>query len=269
MEVCDTFGLMEDPPTRRRGARSPHLVPSEVLAQLHRGDTETVNLMEQIAMSFPDLSRSVFPNATETQGLGDPRLVYRMRAGGRLVLDRYGSDMDPIRGHPSDTVRAWGAMAVGAVEVASLGDRLSSIRHFADDSHFAVREWAWISIRPWIVLDLPEALDCLSSWVEDASPFIRRFAIEGTRPRSVWARHIPALKENPALAMHLLEPLADDPHPYVQDAVANWLNDASRSQPLWVAEVCREWSYRYGSAGAQRIQRRALRTIRRAVAEYP
>lgn len=252
----------------RRGARRPDLVPAEVLAQLHRGDTETLNLMEQIAMSLPELARSVFPEAPDVSGLNDPRLVHRMRAGGALVLDVYGWDASAmVIGHPSDTVRAWGAMAVGAAKGISLQGRLQRIRPFADDPHFAVREWAWISVRPWITRDLPQALALLSPWVEEPSALLRRFAIEGTRPRSVWAPHIPALKDNPALALHLLEPLADDPHRYVQDSVANWLNDASRSQPGWVQHLCSAWASRFESPGARRLQRRALRSVTRSVSE--
>lgn len=261
--------MIERSSRRRRGARRPDLVPVEVLAQLHRGETETVNLMEQIAMSFSALSRSVFPDAPHVEDLDDPRLVYRMRAGGRLVLDMYGRDrLSLIQAHPSDTVRAWGAMAVGAGNGVPLADRLDQIRTFADDPHFAVREWAWISTRPWITADLSQALHLLSHWIEEESPFLRRFAIESTRPRGVWAAHIPALKRNPALAVHLLEPLADDPHRYVQDSVANWLNDAARSQPQWVENLCRTWASRSDSPAARRLQRRALRSITRTASEH-
>lgn len=256
--------MIEQPLATRRGARRPDLVPQEVLAQLHRGETETVNLMEQIAMSFPALCRSVFPDAPDLHDLSDPRLVHRMRAGGRLVLDIFGWDrLHMIQAHASDTVRAWGAMAVGAKEGIPLGTRFEGIRPFANDSHFAVREWAWIAARPWITSDLSQALNLLSRWVDQESPFLRRFAIESTRPRSVWATHIPALKRNPGLALHLLEPLADDPHRYVQDSVANWLNDAARSQPGWVENLCETWASRFDSPAARRLQRRALRTITR------
>ena len=126
-----------------------------MLERLHRGDTETVNLMEQIAMSFTTLAQIVFPSVPLTPALADRRLVHRMRAGGVLVLGVYGHEAAcALTNHLSDTVRAWAAMAIGAEEKLGMGERLELIRPFADDSHFAVREWAWISLRPWITADL-------------------------------------------------------------------------------------------------------------------
>jgi len=90
---------------------------------------------------------------------------------------------------------------------------------------------------------------------------VRRFASEALRPRGVWCAHIAALKQQPQRAMPILSALRDDPSIYVQDSVANWLNDASKDQPEWARSVCRQWLAEAPSVATRRICHRGLRSI--------
>ena len=78
----------------------------------------------------------------------------------------------------------------------------------------------------------------------------------------MWCGHLPELKEFPEPALELLETLRADPSKYVQDSVANWLNDASKSRPDWVKAVTRRWVKESATDHTQRIVRRALRSLR-------
>jgi 3-methyladenine DNA glycosylase AlkC len=150
--------------------------------------------------------------------------------------------------------------------VASV-DHLDATRRFAADSHFGVREMAWMAVRDEIIRSLDEALHLLQSWVRDSDPNIRRFASELTRPRGVWCAQVEQLKAEPWTAIALLEALRADPSRYVQNSIANWLNDASRTQPAWVKEICARWRAESDVPETRYIVRRALRTLSKRAPE--
>jgi 3-methyladenine DNA glycosylase AlkC len=139
--------------------------------------------------------------------------------------------------------------------------KLDALRRFAADPHFGVREIAWTAMRDEVAGAVDEAVALLRPWVLDPNENIRRFASELTRPRGVWCAHIEPLKAEPWRGLPLLEPLKADPSRYVQKSVANWLNDAAKTQPQWVDEVCDRWSRESKAASTQYIARRARRSI--------
>lgn len=252
-------------PVSRRGARHPSLVPSEILAELERG-AESANHMEQIALDMGAVLTFAFPGlASFAKRLRHGGLVARMRMAGRILWEEAGAEgVAAAATHSSDTVRGWAAMAVGVRNDLALDERLSMIRVFADDHHFAVREWAWLSVRGRISDQLDHALLLLQPWSSAPSANLRRFSSEVTRPRGVWSKHIRALRVEPWKGLPVIEPLRSDPSPYVQTSVSNWLNDASKDHPGWVAHVCEEWLGESASSSSTSwICKRALRTIRR------
>lgn len=248
--------------SQRRGARHPLLVPQDVRLALEAG-RESVNHMEQIAMDMGSLLASQFPalkhRASELRGAG---LVARMRIGGQILLEELGLDaVCAGTTWGSDTARGWAAMALGQAPNVSLPERLALLRPFVDDPHFAVREWAWLSVRPHIAADVPRAVKLVAPWTGEDSERLRRFASESTRPRGVWSPHITRLKSHPELGLPVLEPLRSDPSRYVQDSVANWLNDAAKTRPDWVTAICQRWTAESTAEATHRICRRAQRSI--------
>jgi 3-methyladenine DNA glycosylase AlkC len=179
-----------------------------------------------------------------------------MAQGGKALRCLAQREIERLGTHPSDTVRGWAAFAVGQDDNMSPMARLDAIKSYAGDPHFGVREWAWMAVRAIIVEQPVEAIARFSSWVKDDDPNIRRFASEATRPRGVWAASIPLLRKEPELALPILNPLRHDPHPYVEDSVANWINDAAKDNPDWVRALLSRWK---GDAVSPRLLRRAGR----------
>jgi 3-methyladenine DNA glycosylase AlkC len=252
----------------RRGAATRAAIPPAVLAALESGTAETATLVEGLAIDFATLLARAVPQAgpdaaarmRAAAGLGVTR---RMALAGAVLHERLGpSGADALQGHSSDTVRGWAAYALAAAPGLSLSERLARVQPLADDPHFAVREWAWLALRPHVAADVPAAIRLLTPWTASPSERLRRFAPEATRPRGVWSAHIGPLVQAPARGLPILEPLRADPARYVQDSVGNWLNDAAKSRPAWVGDVCARWLAESPGAVTARVCARGLRSLR-------
>lgn len=264
----------------RRGAARIALIPPEVLQALNEGLVPTVNLNEFLALDLPRLARNVArqiglqgdeERLADTFGmLGAFSKVKRhehvARALYDLALPR--ADRDAIAHalatHPSDIARGWAAQWVTFSRM-TLEQKLRAVRRFGADGHFGVREIAWMAVREEIAGDVDEAVRLLRPWALDADANIRRFASEATRPRGVWCAQVETLKREPWRGLPLLEPLRSDTSRYVQNSVANWLNDASKTQPGWVDELCARWERESRTAPTTYIVRRARRSMADAI----
>jgi 3-methyladenine DNA glycosylase AlkC len=158
-------------------------------------------------------------------------------------------------------VRCWAAYTVGKNTKLSTEQMLRQIQPFAADRHFGVREIAWLAVRPVIAKNLTESITILSKWTSHKDENVRRFCTEATRPRGVWCEHIEELKQNPALGLVILEPLMADAAKYVQDSVGNWLNDASKTAPAFVIDLCKKWDKESKTKETAYIIKKALRTV--------
>lgn len=253
----------------RKGSSSPKNVAPEVLSALNRGEIASVNLGEGLAVNTAKLLLSVAPELgkkgirplTDDPSMG---LMNRWRTASAILYTHYGEGaIEKFGGHPSDTVRGWCCMVVGLAEGRgwTLKGRLERIRPFADDAHWGVRESAWLGVRDRIAADVERSIELLTPWAKARSANVRRFASEATRPRGVWCAHITSLKLDPSPAMAILEPLRSDPAKYVQDSVANWLNDAGKTRPEFVIEVTERWLRESKTPETARIVKRARRNL--------
>jgi 3-methyladenine DNA glycosylase AlkC len=261
---------------KRKGARSIKDIPANILAQLNNGEIETVNLMEWLAIDQRKLLHNILtqinktayyaPTITALDGLEKKTVnTINETIGYNLFLlsqkDKGTTFFKLFANHTSDVVRCWACYFISKNENLTTKQTLQQIQPFAADSHFGVREIAWLSVRPIIAKNLMDSISILYNWAISKNENIRRFASEATRPRGVWCEHIVELKENPSLAISILEPLKNDATKYVQDSVGNWLNDASKTQPDFVQKLCKKWEKESKTKETAYIIKKALRTI--------
>lgn len=254
--------------TARKGAARTTDIPADVLQALSRGEIQSANLAECLALDQAELVRTVFPDL-RTRALKEVAtacelgVLKRMAGIATVLLDEMGeAAIERCRSHGADTVRGWACFMIGARPGLDLQARLAAIRPLADDAHFGVREWAWLAMRPHLAQDLETSIALLAQWTTEPSERLRRYASEALRPRGVWCAHIAALKREPEQALPILSPLRADPSIYVQDSVANWLNDAAKDRPDWVRDLCAQWLRTTAAASTHRISQRALRSLR-------
>ena len=263
----------------RKGSTTTSGVPKEVRALLDLGLTETVNLAEWLVVDQESLARNIFQNENwrfllqpleESFGLlkiktapKKMEVLGMVLAQGFLTKAQFENGLQRLKEHRSDIVRSWACFMIGKRSELSIKESLKRIQPLAADGNMSVREAAWLAIRPRIITQLEESLRLLMGFSLHRDANIRRFASEITRPRGVWCNHIPALKDNPELGLPLLEPLRCDDSMYVRNSVGNWLNDASKTKPGWVQDLCKRWEKESPTKDTAYIIRRGLRTLRK------
>lgn len=261
---------------KRKGARSTKDIPTEILAQLNRGEIETANLVEWLAVDQRLLLKNLLienqrtdylkPVLSKIELLKKQTVNTINEAIGTGIFEQVikNNDSDFLKilsNHKADLVRCWTTYTIGKNEQLNITEMLKQIQPFSADKHFGVREICWLAVRTKIAQNLTKSIEILSKWTTNQDENIRRFTTEATRPRGVWCEHIEELKQNPELALSILEPLKSDTSKYVQDSVGNWLNDASKTQPDFVKELCKRWEKESGTKETKYIIKKALRTI--------
>ena len=262
----------------RKGARKAEDIPREVFSYLNEGAIETVNLTEWLAVEHVKLIEAVFPKLGIERGNVElisksiasqkkPSVMNTTKLVGAKLYQLYTNAnaldklFDQLSSHPSDSIRCYSPYLISLNEHLTIDGKLAKSRKLIKDHHFGVREVVWMALRPEIDKNLDASIHILSAWATDKDENIRRFTTESTRPRGVWCKHIERLKENPETALPILENLKSDTSKYVQDSVGNWLNDASKSNPDFVSELCEKWQKESPTKETEKIIKRARRTI--------
>lgn len=120
---------------------------------------------------------------------------------------------------------------------------------------------AELDIRPFIAKYPRRTLDFLGSLIEDQSPFARRLASEGTRPRLPLCTRISEFQIDPTPVIKILDRLYTDENLMVRRSVANSLNDISKDNPDVAVDTLARWKGENPSRNLDWIVRHGMRTL--------
>ncbi len=273
--------LMNTEIINRKGARKAQDIPEEVLDMLNTGVIESVNLTEWLAIDHLKLLKNQLPKIGVSEQQIDlicqkikaqkkPSTMQTIKLVGTTLYqscpdkkERRGL-FDQLCSLSSDSMRCYAPYLIALNDHLSMEEKFRQCKPLIADKHFGVREVVWMALRPGIAGDLERSIEVLSRLANHKDENIRRFTTEATRPRGVWCKHIEQLKENPEIALPILENLKSDTSEYVQNSVGNWLNDASKSKPDFVIDLCDKWQRESPTKETARIVKRARRTIDKA-----
>ncbi len=270
--------MVEQNILNRKGARKAQDIPGEVLELLNLGKIETVNLTEWLVINHIQLIETNFSSLGVPNGVTQivlkniqkqkkPSTMSTIKVVGETLYEQFKNSeqfysvFENLKNHLSDSVRCYAPYLISLNNELDIEEKLNQAKPLVADKHFGVREVVWMALRPEIDKNLKESIKILNKWTNDTNENIRRFTSESTRPRGVWCKHIDTLKENPEIALPILENLKSDSSKYVQDSVGNWLNDASKTKPDFVITLCKKWQKESQTIETEKIIKRAKRTI--------
>ncbi len=237
------------------------VISLDILNRLNKGEREAANLMEFLAIDLNVLLANIIPEFNRPELPKSLGITKRLKLVAVSLQTQFGFKIfDTLKSHRSDSIRAIACYLLGEQKLL-FTEKLNLIKPLADDPNSGVREWAWMVLRNDFAQELVSSIKLLSSWTEESSDNLRRFASEISRPRGVWCEHIKKLRQEPWLGLDIIEPLRSDKSKYVQLSVGNWLNDAGKDHPDWVRNLCRDWSKGSPAAYTEKICKRAMRNL--------
>jgi 3-methyladenine DNA glycosylase AlkC len=256
----------------RKGARSLKDLNPEVIEYLNKGLIETKNLMEWLATDQLYLLKLVLADIGKEDWFSMFEVAVNHQkkptanSNTKIIGETFGQMTedskiyDVLKIHTSDIVRCWACWGE-SLHYDELTELLNAMKSYAADKHFGVREIVILATKPRMIENLELAIEILTPWTTSRDENVRRYAAESMRPVGVWVKKIGRFQEEPHLALPILEPLKSDTSKYVRDAVANWINDASKSQPDWVRNLCARWHQESTTKETAYIVKRGMRTL--------
>ncbi len=256
----------------RKGVRKATDINPEVLELLEKGMIETVNLTEWLAVNQLKVLKTVLDELSlenhfpEFEDVVNSQKKPTSNSNTKVIGTEFAkfiktdSILKHTKIHTYDIVRCWACWAE-SINAANTEELLQRMKSYVADEHFGTRELVIFASKERLAADLVNSINLLQKWCSSEDENVRRYVAEVLRPNGVWTKKVDAFHQNPELGLPLISPLKSDSSKYVQNSVANWLNDASKSNPDWVRKICDKWLGESNTKETAYIIKRAMRTI--------
>ncbi len=104
-----------------------------------------------------------------------------------------------------------------------------------------MRNTSEYAIRPYVIHHYEKTMKQMSQWSLDSNFHVRRLSCEGLRPRLPWAKKLQIFIDNPAPLIPILNNLKADKSKYVQNSVANCINDIIKDNLEVATKLIESW----------------------------
>jgi 3-methyladenine DNA glycosylase AlkC len=156
--------------------------------------------------------------------------------------------------------RIWPVSEAVALLATSSPDRADLEAGLALTAALTPRLTCEFALRIFLNANLDATLEAALRWTDSPDEHVRRLASEGTRPLLPWAAQVPAIRQDPAAALPILDALRRDSSETVRRSVANHLNDISRLDPELAVATAQAW-LAAPDENTAKLTRHALRTL--------
>ena len=108
-------------------------------------------------------------------------------------------------------------------------------------SEITKRNTGEYAIRPFLEQDFDRTFKAMKIWSKSENKHIRRLSCEGLRPRLPWAKKLQICIDQPELLLPILNQLKNDSSKYVQNSVANCVNDILKDNFEIGQSLIKDW----------------------------
>jgi 3-methyladenine DNA glycosylase AlkC len=227
---------------------------------------EVLALADDLVRVAPDRDWAAIPRAADSfpeLGLRDRVTAVRAALLEALPDDYAAADRlikDALHGPGFNGWRIWPVSEAVALLATASPDKADLEAGLALTAALTPRLTCEFALRIFLNANLDATLEAALRWTDSPDEHVRRLASEGTRPLLPWAAQVPALRQNPAAALPILDALRRDSSETVRRSVANHLNDISRLDPELAVATAQAW-LAAPDKNTAKLTRHALRTL--------
>ncbi len=241
-------------------------IPAERRQALNTGRVPATHLAECLAVDFaallqvaaPALAPEALQRMRDASGKG---ITLRMALAAQLLREAGQGAPALWQHHSSDTVRGWACYLIGSDARATLAGKLQQMRTLADDPHSVCANGrGWHYARTSLPHHCRRWSTCNRGHRNIAVPAPLR--LRSTASARCLGHAYRTVQAAPGTCIRAAGSTGRRSGTLCAGFGRNWLNDAGKTQPQWLRQLCTRWQHERHSDANAYIRKRALRSLR-------